>query len=87
MRLLLLTASVISIVSATLTAQADTITSRVVSYDLAKRQLHLSDKTIIELDAAKLKLTTLPKAGDLVRIDYLGSENGIDKIRSVQIIQ
>lgn len=87
MRLLLLTTGAIFFISATLTVQADTITSRVVSYDLAKRQLHLSDKTIIELDAAKLKLTTLPKAGDLVRIDYVGSENGIDKIKSIQIIQ
>ncbi len=87
MRLLLLTTGIVFTLSATLTAQADTITSRVVSYDLAKRQLLLTDKTVIELDAAKLKLTELPKPGDQVRIDYVGSENGVDSIKKIQIVQ
>lgn len=66
-------------------AQADVITSRVISYDQAKNQLVLSDRTVIQLDMAKLKLDQAPAPGDRIEIRFVGSENGIDRITGVTI--
>ncbi|MXN66725.1 hypothetical protein GR183_17560 [Stappia sp. GBMRC 2046] len=73
-------------VSAT-TAYADVLSSRVVSYDQAKRQLHLTDRTIVDVDLKNFNLPVPAKQGDRVEITYDGSENGIDKIRSIKIVQ
>lgn len=73
-------------VSAT-TAYADVLSSRIASYDQAKRQLHLTDRTIVEVDLGKFNLPIPAKPGDRVEISYDGSENGIDRIRNVKIVQ
>ena len=80
--------TIIAILTSLVTAPsfADTITSRVMSYDKAAKVLVLSDKTIIPLNNPDLVIPDEVAAGVTVTIDYeTAGDNGFVKAKKFTV--
>lgn len=65
-------------------ALCDSITAAVKDWDAADRTITLEDNSKIAEIAKTVAVPNL-KAGDVVTVDYNGSENGIDSVNSITI--
>ena len=67
-------------------ALADEVEGTVVAHDRLAHRVIMDDRTIYEYDPAT---TTLPRAilaGDRIRIDYRGGEDGVEAVTSIEIV-
>jgi hypothetical protein len=65
-------------------AFADSITAAVLSWNPSERTLTLEDYSQIANIAATVSVPEI-KPGDVITVDYLGSENGYDTITSITV--
>lgn len=65
-------------------AFCDSFTAAVTDWDAANRTITLEDKSKVMSIAPTVAVPNL-HAGDVVTVDYNGSENGIDSINSITI--
>jgi len=68
-------------------ALADSITATVTAWDSAERTLTLEDKTQLVHIPAKVVIPPGLKANDQVKIDFAGSENGVEDIESITLVK
>lgn len=66
-------------------AFADSITSRIVSWNPHTHQLTLSDRSQFNLDPKQVTLPETFTPGDTVEISYAGGEDGVSAIHSVTV--
>jgi hypothetical protein len=66
-------------------AFCDNITASVLNWDPVERTITLEDFSKVAEIAKTVNVPNL-KSGDVVTVDYNGSENGIDSINSITII-
>lgn len=66
-------------------ALCDSVTAAVTDWDAVNRTITLEDNSKIS-DIAKTVAVPSLKQGDIVTVDYNGSENGIDSINSITVI-
>lgn len=87
MNRLLASAATSAVISSTVPAFADSVTSTVVAYDRVANRLVLSDNSVYSFDPADVQMPESLTAGDEVEIDFESSEEeGIEKINSITII-
>jgi hypothetical protein len=67
-------------------ASADSVTATVTAWDAASRTITLQDQSQFADIPATVAVPPGLKAGDEVRVDFEGSENGIEAINGVQLI-
>jgi hypothetical protein len=65
-------------------ASADSVTAAALSWDPSARTLTLEDYSQVSSIPATVKVPDI-KPGDVVTVDYQGSENGYDTINSITI--
>lgn len=65
-------------------AFADSITAAVLSWDPSERTLTLEDYSQVANIAKTVNVPEI-KPGDVITVDYLGSENGFDTITSITV--
>ena len=67
-------------------ALADEVTGTVVAHDRVAHRVIMDDRTIYEYDPAKTVLPRAILAGDRIRIDFRGGEDGIEAIDAIEIV-
>ena len=66
---------------------ADFVTAKITSWDPVSRTLVLADKTRVESIPADVAVPEMIAAGQSVTVSYIGSEDGIQQVLSVEIAQ
>lgn len=67
-------------------ALADEVTGTVVAHDRVAHRVIMDDRTVYEYDPATTELPRAILAGDTVRIDFTGGEDGIESIQRIEIV-
>lgn len=67
-------------------ALADEVEGTVVAHDRLAHRVIMDDRTIYEYNPATTELPRAILAGDRVRIDFRGGEDGIESITSIEIV-
>ena len=74
------------LIASTATALADETSGVVVAHDRVAHRVIMEDRAIYQYDPAKTVLPRAILAGDTIRIDYRGGEDGIEAINSIEIV-
>ena len=67
-------------------ALADEVEGTVVAHDRLAHRVIMDDRTIYEYDPAKTVMPRAILAGDRVRIDFRGGEDGIEAVTEIEIV-
>ena len=67
-------------------ALADEVEGTVVAHDRLAHRVIMEDRAIYEYDPASTALPRAILAGDRVRIDFTGGEDGITSVESIEIV-
>ena len=67
-------------------ALADEVEGTVVAHDRLAHRVIMDDRTIYEYNPETTKVPRAILAGDRVRIDFRGGEDGIESIQSIEIV-
>ena len=67
-------------------ALADETTGTVVAHDRVAHRVIMNDRSVYQYNPETTKLPRAILAGDRVRIDYRGGEDGIEAINAIEIV-